>query len=289
MRNDSAALVFGCVIFLTGSAVANAQAWRWRDDGIVEHVPNDRARNRWEREVVPWQWAPPPPRSNAFAPQRPMVPGAGPNEIRDGGERPLIMPVAPPVVAFHHGYPANSIVIDTTGRQLYYVLPGNKAFAYQISVGREGFNWTGTEAVSRKQDWPDWHPPAEMRARDPSLPEKMTGGLKNPLGASALYLGNTLYRIRGTNDEKSLGQAQSSGCFRMLNSNVVHLASITEIGTAVSVVEGFATQRVSGADRRSAQLPPPPAAGAPPPPWRRDFDRDRDRWLYSRPAPYGWR
>lgn len=128
-----------------------------------------------------------------------------------------------------------------------------------------------------------------MRARDPSLPEKMTGGLKNPLGATALYLGNTLYRIHGTNDEKSLGQAQSSGCFRMLNANVVHLASITEIGTTVAVVEGFAAQSSSRVDRRLVSPPSAPATGAAPLQSRRDFDRDRDRWLNYRPAPYGWR
>ena len=141
------------------------------------------------------------------------------------------------MVTFSAAFPARSIVIATSARKLYFVLDGNRAYEYEISVGREGFNWTGVEAVSRKQAWPDWHPPAEMRDRDPNLPEKMTGGLRNPLGAIALYLGNTLYRIHGTNDVKSIGHAQSSGCFRMLNADVVHLASITEIGTTVSVVD----------------------------------------------------
>jgi hypothetical protein len=136
-------------------------------------------------------------------------------------------------------YPPNSIVIDTGGRKLYYVLPDQQAYAYPISVGREGFSWTGSETISRKQAWPDWVPPAEMRERDPSLPERMTGGLENPLGAMALYLGDTLYRIHGTNDTKSIGRAQSSGCFRMLNANVLHLASITEIGTKVTVVSSL--------------------------------------------------
>jgi lipoprotein-anchoring transpeptidase ErfK/SrfK len=140
------------------------------------------------------------------------------------------------VVAFPYDYPSNSIVIDTGGRKLYYVLPDNRAYEYGISVGREGFNWAGTETVSRKQAWPDWYPPAEMRERDPKLPEKMTGGISNPLGAMALYLGNSLYRIHGTNDAKSIGRAASSGCFRMLNSHVLHLASVAEIGTTVNVV-----------------------------------------------------
>jgi lipoprotein-anchoring transpeptidase ErfK/SrfK len=93
--------------------------------------------------------------------------------------------VAPPIVAFPHDFPANSIVIDTGGRKLYYVLADKQAYEYAISVGREGFNWTGTETITRKQAWPDWYPPAEMRARDPTLPEKMTGGLRNSLGAMA--------------------------------------------------------------------------------------------------------
>jgi hypothetical protein len=119
------------------------------------------------------------------------------------------------------------------------VLPDRRAYEYLISVGREGFNWTGTEKIARKQAWPDWYPPQEMRERDATLPAKMTGGIKNPLGAMALYLGDTLYRIHGTNDVKSIGQAQSSGCFRMLNSAVLHLASVAEIGSTVAVVSSL--------------------------------------------------
>jgi lipoprotein-anchoring transpeptidase ErfK/SrfK len=178
-------------------------------------------------------------------------------DVRDGGPRPQIAPVAPATVAFDHEFPVHSIVIDTGARALYFVLPDKRAYRYPISVGREGFNWTGTENISRKQAWPDWYPPAEMRERDASLPEKMTGGLKNPLGAMALYLGNTLYRIHGTNDVKSIGQAQSSGCFRMLNGAVMHLASLAEVGTAVSVVDHLpARQEVSRA------APPSPAPGS---------------------------
>jgi lipoprotein-anchoring transpeptidase ErfK/SrfK len=182
-------------------------------------------------------------------------------DVRDGGARPEIAPVAPATVTFAYDFPAHSIVIDTGARALYFVLPDKRAYRYPISVGREGFNWTGTESISRKQAWPDWYPPAEMRERDASLPEKMTGGLKNPLGAMALYLGDTLYRIHGTNDVKSIGQAQSSGCFRMLNSAVLHLASIAEIGTPVSVVDHLpARQEVS----RAAPSSPAPSGQAQP-------------------------
>lgn len=176
----------------------------------------------------------------------------------------MIAPQAPPVIAFSHDYPANSIVIDTAARKLYYVLGENSAYGYPISVGREGFNWTGAETVSRKQAWPDWHPPTEMRERDPSLPEKMTGGVRNPLGAVALYLGTTLYRIHGTNDAKSIGRAQSSGCFRMLNSAVLHLVSLVEIGTPVVVVSSLpARPQISRAPPAS-----PPAGSAPVQRWQ---------------------
>jgi hypothetical protein len=132
-------------------------------------------------------------------------------------------------------------------------------------VGREGFNWTGTETVSRKQAWPDWYPPAEMRERDPALPAKMTGGLKNPLGAMALYLGTSLYRIHGTNDVASIGSAQSSGCFRMLNSAVVHLASITEIGTTVTVVASLPDSPAEIVRAPEQPVSPPISPKGPPP------------------------
>ncbi|HWE20794.1 MAG TPA: L,D-transpeptidase [Hyphomicrobiaceae bacterium] len=151
-------------------------------------------------------------------------------------------------MAFAYNYPASSIVIDTSERTLYYVVGGNLAYAYPISVGREGFSWTGTETISRKQAWPDWYPPEEMRQRDGSLPEKMTGGIRNPLGVMALYLGTTLYRIRGTNDEESIGQAQSSGCFRMKNAAVLHLAGVVEIGTTVAVVNSLPERPMASRD-----------------------------------------
>jgi lipoprotein-anchoring transpeptidase ErfK/SrfK len=113
---------------------------------------------------------------------------------------------------------------------------GGRAVRYGIGVGRQGFGWSGVANVRDKQEWPDWYPPKEMIARDSRLPEKMTGGIRNPLGVLALYLGNTLYRIHGTNDEASIGEAASSGCFRMMNEHMVHLASIADIGTPVTVV-----------------------------------------------------
>jgi len=156
--------------------------------------------------------------------------------VQSGGERPPIAALNPRKIAFPSSFPSNSIVIDTRGRQLFLVLSANEALYYPISVGREGFAWTGRETISRKAEWPDWYPPEEMRDRDYRLPEKMTGGIRNPLGAMALYLGKTLYRIHGTNDAKSIGRASSSGCFRMLNGYIIDLASRVEIGTVVTVV-----------------------------------------------------
>lgn len=157
----------------------------------------------------------------------------------DGGDKPDIAPQEPPIVYLDNPEPAGLIIVDTNGRKLYYVLPGNRAYAYPISVGREGFEWTGTEKISRVASWPSWTPPAEMRQRQPGLPITVSGGLINPLGAKALYLGNTIYRIHGTNNERSIGRASSSGCFRMANEHVVHLAKIARIGTSVRVVSSY--------------------------------------------------
>ncbi len=158
------------------------------------------------------------------------------DEVASGGERPEIGAKAPPSVPFPSEFKPGSIIIDQSKKQLYFVLSDDEALRYPISVGREGFSWTGTEAISRIADWPDWHPPEDMRERDPKLPKKMTGGIKNPLGAKAIYLGKTLYRIHGTNDPKSIGRAASSGCFRMMNEHVAHLASLVQVGAEVHVL-----------------------------------------------------
>ncbi len=178
----------------------------------------------------------PPPNEDAYRGEQPEGLMGG---VADGGARPDVAPVAPPLVAFYGQKAPGSIIIDVGGRKLYYVNANATAFAYPIGVGRQGFSWTGTEKVSRVAEWPDWHPPAEMRARKPELPEKMTGGIINPLGARAIYLGNTLFRIHGTNEPKSIGRAESSGCFRMMNGHVVHLAQMAQIGAEVSVVKSL--------------------------------------------------
>ena len=139
------------------------------------------------------------------------------------------------IVSYASHEAPGTVIIDTPHTFLYYVLGNGKAIRYGIGVGRQGFTWAGVKQVARKAEWPDWYPPREMRYRDWRLPEKMTGGIKNPLGAMALYLGNSLYRIHGTNDPTSIGRAASSGCFRMLNEHVIDVYSKVPIGTWVIV------------------------------------------------------
>lgn len=170
--------------------------------------------------------------------------------LASGGPRPSISARSPKTVSFS-GYAAGSVVVDTAGRRLYYVKGGGKAYVYPITVGKQGFTWSGKQKVSRIASWPDWTPPKEMRQRKPHLPMKMTGGLYNPLGAKAIYLGSTLYRIHGTNDAGSIGQAASSGCFRMHNGHVVHLARLVRPGTTVHVLRGLG-RNVASAKKSAA-------------------------------------
>ncbi len=156
-----------------------------------------------------------------------------------GGEKPNIQAEKPDIVYLERNEAPGTVIVNTSGRQLYYVLPGKRAYAYPISVGRQGFTWTGTERISRIKSWPSWTPPADMRRRQPGLPITVSGGLINPLGAKALYLGNSIYRIHGTNNKRSIGRASSSGCFRMLNKHVTHLATLAKIGTKVRVVSSY--------------------------------------------------
>lgn len=156
-----------------------------------------------------------------------------------GGAKPEVAAEEPPIVYLEHTEAPGTIIVNTSGKQLYYVLSGKRAYAYPISVGRDGFTWTGTERISRIAAWPTWTPPPEMRQRQKGLPVTVTGGLINPLGARAMYLGNTIYRIHGTNNERSIGKASSSGCFRMMNKHVVHLSTLAHVGTQVRVVSNY--------------------------------------------------
>jgi lipoprotein-anchoring transpeptidase ErfK/SrfK len=129
-----------------------------------------------------------------------------------------------------------TIVIDTPNTYLYFVLGDGKALRYGVGVGREGFTWSGVKTIERKSEWPDWLPPADMLARQPYLPRFMAGGPGNPLGARAMYLSGSVYRIHGTNKPSSIGQHVSSGCIRMLNEDVIDLYARTHIGAKVVVL-----------------------------------------------------
>ena len=166
-------------------------------------------------------------------------------KFMEGGEKPDIVPETPPIAYLDRDEKPGTIIVDTGGRKLYYVLSGNRAYEYPISVGREGFEWTGTERISRIASWPSWTPPPEMHKRQPGLPITVSGGVINPLGARALYLGNTIYRIHGTNNARTIGRASSSGCFRMMNEHVVHLATLARIGTTVRVVKSYSGANTS--------------------------------------------
>ncbi len=157
--------------------------------------------------------------------------------------------------------PAGTIVVDTANTYLYLVLGNGKALRYGVRVGREGFTWTGTERISRMKEWPDWHPPAEMIERQPYLPRFMAGGDGNPLGARAMYLGTTLYRIHGTNQPSTIGHYVSSGCVGMLNDDVEDLFSRVQVGTRVVVLPGKpAPENVAAGPQPPANPMAPPSA-----------------------------
>lgn len=153
--------------------------------------------------------------------------------------------------------PPGTIIVDTPNTQLYYVLGGGRAIRYGVRVGRDGFTWTGVQKITRKAEWPDWHPPAEMIERQPYLPRFMAGGDGNPLGARAMYLGNTVYRIHGTNQPSTIGKFVSSGCIGMLNEDVTDLFDRVKVGTRVVVLPGGKPPEVTA----SAQ--PGPAMSSP--------------------------
>jgi lipoprotein-anchoring transpeptidase ErfK/SrfK len=144
-------------------------------------------------------------------------------------------PIQRQTVYFPSNYAPGTIIISTAERRLYLVLPNGQALRYGIGVGRDGFRWSGVHHISAKKEWPSWTPPSQMLARRPDLPRHMAGGIENPLGARAMYLGSTLYRIHGSNEPETIGQAVSSGCFRMTNEDVTDLYSRVSVGTTVVV------------------------------------------------------
>ncbi len=157
-------------------------------------------------------------------------------EMDQAERRPIDPKFLPQVVPYSGSEKPGTIVIDTPQRFLYLVLEGGQALRYGVGVGRQGFTWSGVSYISAKREWPDWIPPEEMRARRPDLPHFMAGGPDNPLGARAMYLGSTLYRIHGSNEPWTIGTAVSSGCIRMRNEDVIDLYRRVKIGTKVVVI-----------------------------------------------------
>ena len=144
-------------------------------------------------------------------------------------------PIPRTVVSAPGRFAPGTIYINTAERRLYLILGNGEALRYGIGVGRDGFRWSGTHRISAKKQWPGWTPPAQMRARRPDLPRYMPGGIQNPLGARAIYLGSTLYRIHGSNEPETIGRAVSSGCFRMTNEDVTDLYNRVSVGATVIV------------------------------------------------------
>jgi lipoprotein-anchoring transpeptidase ErfK/SrfK len=157
-------------------------------------------------------------------------------EYKPAATRPAAVRIPRQEVHFPAKYQPGTVVISTSQRRLYYVLPNGRAIAYGVGVGRDGFQWSGVHRISRKAEWPGWTPPPAMRKRQPGLPAYMPGGPANPLGARALYLGSSLYRIHGTNEASTIGEAVSSGCIRMLNDDVIDLYQRAKVGTKVVVL-----------------------------------------------------
>jgi lipoprotein-anchoring transpeptidase ErfK/SrfK len=170
------------------------------------------------------------------------------------------------VVAYDTHEAPGTVVIDTARTTLYYVLGQGRAIRYGVGVGREGFTWSGVQTISRKAEWPDWHPPAEMIARQPYLPRFMAGGPGNPLGARAMYLGTSQYRIHGTNDPSTIGKFVSSGCIRLTNEDVADLFSRVDVGSKVVVLPKNAPHfeaKASVTVRPTANIAPRPALSRP--------------------------
>jgi len=176
---------------------------------------------------------PSPPPMLSYAPTEPQF--AAPSEDEDIAYQ-LPARLRRQIINYATREAPGTVIIDTPNTYLYYVLGAGRAIRYGIGVGRDGFTWSGMQAVTRKAEWPDWTPPPEMIARQPYLPRHMAGGPGNPLGARAMYLGGTVYRIHGTNAPETIGTHVSSGCIRLTNADVIDLYSHVSVGAKVVVL-----------------------------------------------------
>ena len=260
MKTKKLVLVPALALLMAGSA-AHAQEWRYLPD-YGDDLDGGYVAPRYWREAPPryrddprlddryyyrgdpyndyddedGDFPPAPrPRRQASIDRNAVSPQFSPG-LKDDKRASLAQSPIPRSVVRFSGYDPGTIVISTKEKRLYLVLNDGTALKYGIGVGKQGFSWKGTETISRKAEWPDWTPPKEMIARRPELPDHMEGGLNNPLGARALYLGSTLYRIHGTNEPNSIGKAVSSGCIRMANPDVMDLYGRVGVGTKVVVL-----------------------------------------------------
>jgi lipoprotein-anchoring transpeptidase ErfK/SrfK len=167
-----------------------------------------------------------------------LVAAVSPEEVQPKALRDVAKPKFKrgQIIRYETSMAPGSIIVNTKQNTLFYVLGNGKAVKYRVASAKKGFEWSGTNTVSYKTQWPDWRPPTEMRKRRPDLPAFMEGGPQNPLGARAIYLGSTIYRIHGTNEPSSIGKAASSGCIRMLNEDVSELYNFVKPGAAVTVL-----------------------------------------------------
>jgi lipoprotein-anchoring transpeptidase ErfK/SrfK len=180
------------------------------------------------------------------------------------------------VVSYPSNEPAGTVIVDPAHTFLYLTLGNGRAMRYGIGVGRQGFEWSGTERIVRKAEWPDWTPPPAMVARAPYLPRWIGGGPGNPLGARALYLGNTDYRIHGTNEPDSIGKHMSSGCIRLLNDDIIDLYNRVTVGSKVIVLSDTQSRRITAAQTDINLAPTEPAARSWQPPLSRSASRNGD-------------
>jgi lipoprotein-anchoring transpeptidase ErfK/SrfK len=188
---------------------------------------------------------------NLFEPQEQQTLAYAPDDDVIQEEQPFEAPahLKRQVVNYQTKEAPGTIVVDTANTYLYLVLGDGRAMRYGIGVGRDGFTWSGTQKIAEKKEWPDWRPPSEMIARQPYLPRFVAGGTHNPLGARALYLGNTQYRIHGTNAPQTIGKRVSSGCIRMTNDDVSDLYARVNVGTKVVVLSANNTVRAQNEQR----------------------------------------
>lgn len=261
MRDSIRLCLWAATAVSLWGAPAQAQQARYAEGGygggLIEYLVTGNAGAARPQRYAQPQRAPAPQRVEAYtgellpaepdasatyaaAAQAYGVPPAAPYGVGQNEVSRIARAVAPDYqrqeVAFAGRQKPGTIVIYTSGKHLYLVQPGQRALRYGIGVGRPGFAWSGLKTVSRKAEWPDWTPPPEMLARRPDLPRHMAGGPANPLGARALYLGSSLYRIHGTNEPGTIGQSVSSGCIRMMNDDVIDLYERVPVGTRVEVL-----------------------------------------------------